>query len=89
VIFHLADLEADFRAFYRLTPEDILGLTGPHFLALAYRVSAYQGVMQARFMAEQNESSPSTRSTKQDAEVESTPAALQQDPVLADLIDYG
>jgi hypothetical protein len=83
VVFHLADLEADFRAFYRLTPEDILELTGPHFLALAHRVSAYAGVIQARAQAEQE------GNTKADGEVESTPQALQNDPALADLIDYG
>jgi hypothetical protein len=83
VVFHLNDLEADFRAFYGLTPGDIVELTGPHFLALAHRVSAFPGVMQARYQAE------TESKTAKDGEVESTPQALQQDPALADLIDYG
>ena len=81
MLFHLYDLEADFRAFYRLTPADILEMSGPHFLALAYRVSAYSGVMASRINAED------TKSTK--GEVASTPLALQTDPVLSELIDYG
>jgi hypothetical protein len=43
---HLDDLEADFLAIYGI--EDMYDLTGPKFLALAYRVSAYQGVMRLR-----------------------------------------
>ena len=80
---HLYDLEADFRAFYRLTPADAAELSGPHFLALAMRTTAFSGVMASRVAAEHE------RTTVKEGEVASTPTALQHDPALADLIDYG
>lgn len=83
MIFHLEDLEADFRTFYRLTPEDVMEMSGPHFLALAYRITAFQGVMAARVAAEQ-EGSGSERGS-----IESTPQNLQYNSELADVIDYG
>jgi hypothetical protein len=92
VIYHLNDLEADFRAFYGLTPADIVELTGPHFLALAHRISAYPGVMQARYAAEHqdDEGTAGSRGTsKDDRFVEATPVALQTDPAFAGLISYG
>lgn len=87
VVHHLDDLEADFRAFYRLTPADIVKLTGPHFLALAQRTTAYSGVMAARVAAEQDQQGGSTSGA--DREVTSTPLALQNDPALSDVFDYG
>lgn len=47
---HLADLEADFLVFYRI--EDIYQLDGPRFMRLAWRVSAYGGVMKLRLEAQ-------------------------------------
>lgn len=87
MVDHLADLEADFRVFYRLTPADIVELTGPHFLALAQRTTAYSGVMAARAAAEQDQQGGSTVGT--DRVVISTPLALQNDPALSDVFDYG
>jgi hypothetical protein len=46
VLDYLDDLDADFRVFYRV--DDIEALSGPRLLALAVRVSAYQGVIAAR-----------------------------------------
>jgi len=86
VIHHLADLEADFRAIYHLTPADVARMPGPQFFALAYRVAAYDGVIAGRMAAASEESTPST---KHGGRVESTPMVLQTDPALADLIDYG
>lgn len=83
MIDHLADLDADFRVFYRLDPEEVRELTGPQFLDLAVRVSAYQGVMAARIAAVQQ------RRTEQSGEIESTPEQLQTNSALADVIDYG
>jgi hypothetical protein len=83
VVDHLTDLEADFRAFYRLTPADVAQMSGPHFLALATRTTAYQGVMASRVAALEE------TSTTADGEVSSTPTALQNDPALSDVIDYG
>lgn len=54
MLSHRADLDADFRVFYRTSLEDAEHLmSGPEFFALAYRVSAYQGVMAARLEAAQ------------------------------------
>lgn len=92
MVFHLTDLEADFRAFYGLTPADIVELTGPHFLALAIRVFAFPGVMQARAAAEQDEHERKTgarRGAGEDKFVEATPVNLQTDPALAGLFSYG
>lgn len=43
---HLDDLESDFSAIHRIS--DIYALDGPRFFKLAYRMSAYQGVMRMR-----------------------------------------
>lgn len=40
---HLDDLDADFRVFYRI--DDIEQLDSIRFFRLAYRVTAYEGVM--------------------------------------------
>ena len=49
---HWADLDADFRVFYRISVNQAEHqMSGPEFFALAYRVSAFQGVMAARLEA--------------------------------------
>lgn len=54
------DLEADFLAIYRI--EDPLDeLSGPRFFKLAYRASAFQGVMAARISSEQSEEDQQNR----------------------------
>ena len=54
VVDHLDDLDADFRAFYRI--DDMEQLDSVRFLRLAYRTYAYGGVMAARQQhAEQEE----------------------------------
>ena len=47
---HLDDLASDFSAIHRIT--DMSRLTGEAFFKLAFRMSAYQSVMQARVLAE-------------------------------------
>lgn len=89
MINHLADLEADFRTFYHLTPADVVKMSGPHFLALAYRVSAYDGVITARAQAEDERNGTTTTRGEPGGRVESTPQAIRSDPALADMIDYG
>jgi hypothetical protein len=84
VLFHLDDLDADFRVFYRLDLEEALELPGPRFLALAQRVTAYSGVMSARVEAQHDEDTPS-----EPGEVESSAASLTTNAAFADLIDYG
>ena len=52
MLSHRADLDADFRVFYRTSLKQAEHqMSGPEFFALAYRVSAYQGVMAARLEA--------------------------------------
>lgn len=48
---HLRDLEADFRVFYRI--DDIHDMPSAQFFSLAHRVAAYDGVVTARAVAEQ------------------------------------
>jgi hypothetical protein len=89
-VHHLIEVEADFRAFYQLTPGDVLELTGPHFMALAQRLVSYTGAVQAVALAEQegqHEARPVRRGV--DEYVESTPLNLQTNPAFAGLISYG
>jgi hypothetical protein len=86
VLDHLADLEADFLVFYRV--EDIEELSGPRFLSLALRVFAYQGVMAARVMEQQEGTGRDSRGTEV-RQVESSRAAISADPVLGELVSWG
>jgi hypothetical protein len=89
VLEHLADLEADFRAFYRMDPEDILSMSGPRFFALAHRVGAYDGVMAARLAEAAPQGTSGGRSSgAQNTTVESTQTAIRADPALSGLIDW-
>lgn len=81
---HLDDLDADFRVFYRV--DDIEGLTGPRFLALALRVFAYQGVMAARVT--ERHDSPHANGTEV-RQVEGTKTAITADPALSGLVSWG
>lgn len=85
---YLVDVEADFRTFYRLTPADVVRMSGPHFLALAWRLTAYSGVVAARASAEEENGTAPARG-EPGGPVEATPLALRSDPALADVIDYG
>jgi hypothetical protein len=88
VLDHMDDLGADFLVFYRV--EDIESLTGPRFLSLALRVFAYQGVMAARAMAQQETTSGgSHRNGTEVRQVESTRAAITADPALGQLVSWG
>lgn len=87
---HLDDLDADFRTFFGISgigdgifPDD---MTGPRFLALAYRTGAYEGVMAARIARELETDTP--RSVASDiTEVPSDRAALRAHPAFAGLVD--
>ena len=61
-----------------------MALPGPEYLALAYRVSAYQGVMSIR-MAEAEEKRRKRRGVRQ---VEGEAAAIQADPLLSEAISF-
>jgi hypothetical protein len=86
ILDHLRDLEADFLAFYRMAPADVLALSGPRFLALAYRLSAYSGVLAARMSAAEAARQPAAPGGAK--VVDSSQAALRTDPVMAGLIDF-
>lgn len=82
ILDHLADLDADFRVFYRMSwKEAVAALTGPELMALAWRVSVYQGVMAARIAVDRQPAASGAR------EVDSSRAALQAN--LGDLIEFG
>lgn len=48
VIDHEADVESDLSVFHRV--DDPMTLDGPRYFALAVRLAAYAGVMQARII---------------------------------------
>lgn len=87
VLDHTRDLMADFRVFYRLSWSEALALPGPEFLALAYRASAFQGVMALR---EQEEAvrQARTKPARGVRQVEPTREAVQTDPLLAAAISF-
>ena len=47
---YLDDIASDMSVFHRI--DDVTALDGPRFFRLAWRLSAYTGVMQARVVAE-------------------------------------
>lgn len=50
---YLDDLEADFLAIYKV--EDMMGLPSARFFRLAERLTAFQGVLQARALQEEQD----------------------------------
>ena len=84
VLDHLWDLAADFRAFFHLAPGQAMKeLSGPEFLALAYRAPAYGGSLAARMQhREQDDRGPDRRRT-----VVGTREAVQAEG-LGGLIDF-
>lgn len=77
-------MESDFSAFHHLRPSQVYALPGPEFCALAFRLPAYPGVLQARIRMEtaQGPAAPSGVTV-----VESTPDVLLSTPGLDDLFD--
>lgn len=55
VLDHQEDIDADFLAIYGIDLE-VCDMSGPRYLALAHRLTAYQGVMAARVEEERQES---------------------------------
>jgi len=71
--------------FYRLTPVDIVNLSGPQFFALTDRVFAYQGVLSARASAQ----SDGGEARKDDTEyVDSNRESMESNPALAGLVEW-
>lgn len=79
VLDHRRDLEADFRAFYHLSPKQSQALPGPEFLALAYRSMVFPGVMAARAAKIRDDEQRRTKGGKEKS---------VHDPSLSDLIEY-
>ena len=70
----------------------MLALPGPVFFALAYRMSAYQGVMAARAAEEEADSGPSPQAAAepraQGPVVQPTEADLMRDPVFGKIFGF-
>lgn len=60
MIEHLDDLEADFLRFFQV--DDIYQLDGPRFMRLAWRVSAYRGVIHMRLQDQEQGGQPAVGS---------------------------
>lgn len=88
---HLADLASDFSAVHGI--RDMLALPGPTFFALAYRLSAYQGVMALRAAEQEAESAPSSPEAPQphpQAPEQVTPrAVLESDAAFRGIFSFG
>ena len=87
---HLGDLASDFSAIHGI--RDMLSLPGPVFFALAYRLSAYQGVMALRAAEQEAEESPEPQAQAQRRAAPSeqvTPkAVLQNDAAFAGIFSF-
>lgn len=82
---YLPDLESDFSAIHRV--DDIYSMDAPRFFRFAVRLTAYEGVLAARRM--QEEQRGGSVSTRQGAtEVPLTHAAMSADPVLASIVSW-
>lgn len=88
---HLDDLASDFSVFHRI--DDITTLDGPTFCRMAYRLTAYTGVMAARVAAAQQEAEPrSAPPPAASAACEINPgtrATLMADPAFAGIFSFG
>jgi hypothetical protein len=88
---HLDDLASDFSAIHGI--RDMLALPGPTWLALAYRLSAYQGVMALRAAEQDREDAPGAPGAppgRAEAPEQVTPkAVLQNDAAFAGIFSFG
>ena len=78
---YLDDLESDFSRFHRI--DDIYQLDGPRFFRMAWRISAYGGVMSMRLDAQQREAQPTPAPAHQSA-----PAAPAGRDNVVDLVAF-
>jgi hypothetical protein len=72
VLDYLPDLESDFSVFHRI--DDIYSMHGPTFLALAYRISVYGGMLGYRRSVQD---APPELAAAPDALLAPTPVAVQ------------
>jgi hypothetical protein len=87
---YLDDIASDLSVFHRI--DDPYLLDGPRYFRLAWRLAAYQGVMQARVAAEQRASEPQQRPFEYGAPADINPGTkttLQADPAFAGVFSFG
>lgn len=90
---YLDDIESDLSAFHRI--DDYRALSGPRFFRLVWRLAAYQGVMQARALAEHEREQPAPQSAAspaarpQDTINPGTRTTLMADPAFAGIFSFG
>lgn len=92
---YLGDLESDFSVFHRV--EAMTELDPRRFFRLAVRLAAYQGVLAARVMEQQqpeNQSgagsaAPVGRHYSPDRMVAPTRDAIEADPILSGIVSFG
>lgn len=96
VLPRLDDIASDLSVFHRV--DDITALDGPTFLRLAWRLPAYQGVMRARLLAEQQDADGDRPAPSRSAAQASgddrdwnpgTKATLMADPNLKGIFSFG
>jgi hypothetical protein len=87
VLDHQADLRADFRALYRITPAEALELDFPEYLELAVRTPNYQGSVRVKAEA-QAEAERRTRPRRGVRQVDGTKEAVLADPLLREAISF-
>jgi hypothetical protein len=88
----LDDIESDLSVFHRI--DDPYSLDGPRYFRYAWRLAAYQGVMQARVNAQQQDSEPQQRPFEYGAPAggdinPGTQTTLRADPAFAGIFSFG
>lgn len=84
ILDHERDVAADLRVFAHVSWREALAWSGPEFLAMAYRLSAYGGVLAAR-IAEQRPRTGVAGATR----VPATRAAIMSHPDLRGVVSFG
>jgi len=91
---HIDDLASDFSAIHGV--RDIASMPGRVFFRLAFRLTAYQGVMRERITSalQEQEGTPqpqygAPRHREGVTEIPATKAALSSHPDMADIFSFG
>ena len=93
ILDHLDDLASDLSAVHGV--RDMTVLSGPALCKLAFRLSAYQTVIQARYAEQQQDTAPqpqaaaAQRGSRAREQVAPTRTALQASPVMGSLFSFG
>ncbi|GAB2695870.1 hypothetical protein [Kitasatospora kifunensis] len=88
---YLDDIASDLSAFHRIDDPELL--SGPRYFALAWRLAAYQGVMQSRALAARDEQPASgvpSHSPAPRGDINpGVRATLQAEPAFAGIFSFG